>query len=133
MAPLPSLAGACHQTLHLRFPEMIRRLALAGATALLVPAEWPRPRTGHWELLLRARAVENGLFVLGANRVGEQGGHVFEGASRIVDPWGQLLAEAGEAEGAFDAVVDPARVDDVRRRIPVLEDRVPEVDGAVDP
>lgn len=113
----------------LRFPEMIRFLALTGAEALLVPAEWPRPRTGHWELLLKARAVENGLFVLGANRVGEQGGHVFEGASQIIDPWGEVLAHAGGGEAAVTAHVDPARVEEVRRRIPVLDDRQPEVDG----
>ena len=124
MGPLG--AAVCYD---LRFPEMIRRLARVGAEALLVPAEWPRPRTGHWELLLRARAVENGFFVLGANRVGSQAGQAFEGASQIVNPWGDVLARAGDGEGAALAEVDPAAAAEARRRIPVLEDRVPEVDG----
>lgn len=119
-------AAVCYD---LRFPAMIRRLARAGAEALLVPAEWPRPRTGHWELLLRARAVENGLFVLGANRVGEQGGQVFEGASQIVDPWGEVLASAGEGEGAVTARIEPERAVEARRRIPVLEDEVQGIDA----
>lgn len=112
----------------LRFPAMIRRLALAGAATLLVPAEWPRPRTSHWELLLRARAVENGLFVLGANRIGAQAGQVFEGASQLVDPWGEVLAHAGSSAGDAAAVVDPERAVEARRRIPVLEDEVEGVD-----
>lgn len=112
----------------LRFPGMIRRLALAGAEVLLVPAEWPRPRTDHWELLLRARAVENGLFVLGANRIGEQGGQVFEGASQAVDPRGEVLGHAGGEEGSALAVVDLSRVQEARNRIPVLEDELPGLD-----
>ena len=73
----------------LRFPELSRQLALAGARLLLVSAQWPRPRTAHWRALLKARALENQLFVAACNRVGRGGGHSFAGASTILDPWGR--------------------------------------------
>lgn len=109
----------------LRFPVFCRRLALAGAHALVVPAEWPRPRTPHWELLLRARAVENAWWVLGVNRVGPGRGVVFEGASQAVDPWGEVEAHLGSDEGVAVVEVDPARNAEARTRIPVFEDQVP--------
>lgn len=112
----------------LRFPVFCRRLALAGAEALLVPAEWPTPRTPHWEILLRARAVENAWFVLGANRTGRDGETVFEGASQAVDPWGEVLAHAGRGEGAVLVRIERRRLAEVRERIPVYGDRVPALD-----
>ncbi len=121
----PVAVAICYD---LRFPVFCHRLALSGAVALLVPAEWPRPRTDHWELLLRARAVENAWYVVGANRVGPGEGAVFEGASQVVSPWGEVLAHAGQAGGAAVARVDPARVREARTRIPVYDDRVPGLD-----
>lgn len=112
----------------LRFPVFCRRLAGSGARALLVPAEWPRPRTPHWELLLRARAVESQWFVLGANRVGAEGKTVFEGASQIVDPWGEVLARMEAEEGVATAWVEPGRADEARWSIPVFQDQVPGLD-----
>lgn len=112
----------------LRFPVFCRRLALAGAEALLVPAEWPAPRTPHWEVLLRARAVENAWFVLGANRTGRDGETVFEGASQAVDPWGEVLAHAGRGEGAVLARVERRRLAEARERIPVYGDQVAGLD-----
>ena len=112
----------------LRFPVFCRRLAGSGARVLLVPAEWPRPRTPHWELLLRARAVESQWFVLGANRVGTEGETVFEGASQIVDPWGEVLARGGDQEGVAAAWVEPGRADETRRLIPVFRDQIPGLD-----
>ncbi|GAB4249240.1 nitrilase-related carbon-nitrogen hydrolase [Deferrisoma sp.] len=109
----------------LRFPVFCRRLALAGAQALVVPAEWPHPRTPHWELLLRARAVENAWWVLGVNRVGPGRGVVFEGASQAVDPWGEVAVHLGGDEGVAVVEVDPRRNGEARSRIPVFEDRVP--------
>jgi predicted amidohydrolase len=118
-------AAICYD---LRFPEMIRRLAVEGAEALLLPAEWPEPRTAHWRLLTEARAVENGMYVLAANRVGRQGRHGFAGQSRIVTPWGELAASLGAEEGCAAAAVEGARVAEARRLLPVLANRVPEVD-----
>jgi len=112
----------------LRFPVFCRRLALAGATALLVPAEWPAPRTAHWEVLLRARAVESQWFVLGANRTGREGETVFEGASQVVDPWGEVLARADAGETVLTARLDVRRVLEARSRIPVFTDQVPGLD-----
>ncbi|MGH2544094.1 MAG: nitrilase-related carbon-nitrogen hydrolase, partial [Ardenticatenaceae bacterium] len=80
----------------LRFPELFRGYALAGARLILLPAEWPHPRLAHWQTLLRARAIENQCFVAACNRVGEDpNGTRFFGHSTILDPWGETIAEAG--------------------------------------
>ncbi len=111
----------------LRFPELFRRYALAGAQLLLLPAEWPHPRREHWRTLLRARAIENQCFVAACNRVGVTGNSSFFGASALIDPWGETLIEGGEAEMVLTATIDLSLVDAVRRRIPVFADRRPEV------
>ncbi len=107
----------------LRFPELFRRYALAGARLMLLPAEWPHPRREHWRTLLRARAIENQCFVAACNRVGTTGSATFFGSSTVIDPWGETLVEAGEVETLLTVTVDLALVNDVRRRIPVFEDR----------
>ncbi len=112
----------------LRFPVFCHRLALSGAVALVVPAEWPRPRTRHWEVLLEARAVEGAWWVLGVNRVGPGRDARFEGSSRVVDPWGRVAACLGDEEGTAAAEVDPALSAEARTRIPVFDDRVPALD-----
>lgn len=114
----------------LRFPELHRALAVRGARILLVPSAFTRATTrAHWEVLLRARAIENACFVVAANQAGEHvEGLVSGGRSMIVDPWGEVLAAAGEeGEAVVTADLDPARVDEVRSRIPVLDHRRPEV------
>ena len=82
----------------LRFPEQFRLLALEGAQVFVVPANFTYP-TGraHWEVLLRARAVENGAYVLAAAQCGKKSGYLSYGHSMIIDPWGQVLAEAEES------------------------------------
>lgn len=112
--------GICYD---LRFPEMFRRYALAGARMVMLPAEWPHPRLKHWRTLLKARAIENQMFVIACNRVGESKGTAFFGHSCIIDPWGETVIEAGETEVLLTATIDTAVVDDVRQRIPVFEDR----------
>lgn len=107
----------------LRFPELLRSYALAGARLLLIPAEWPHPRREHWRTLLRARAIENQCFVAACNRIGVTGHNTFFGASAVIDPWGAPLVEAGEVSTLLTVTVDLALVDEVRRRIPVFEDR----------
>jgi omega-amidase len=111
----------------IRFPELARTLALDGAKILFVPAEWPHPRLHHWRTLLMARAIENQMFVVSCNRVGISGSTHFFGHSLIIDPWGEIIAEGGEQEEIVSAALDLAEVDKVRSRIPVFEDRRPEL------
>lgn len=111
----------------LRFPELFRRYALAGARLMVLPAEWPNPRREHWRTLLRARAIENQCFVVACNRVGESKGNTFFGASTVIDPWGEALIEGGAAETLLTVTLDLGRVDEARRRIPVFQDRRPEL------
>jgi predicted amidohydrolase len=116
----------------LRFPELFRALALRGAEMLLVPAAFTL-QTGrdHWEPLLRARAIENACFVIAAGQVGEHPPRrATFGRSMIVDPWGTVLAQAPDQPCVVTAEVDLARVADVRRRVPSLSNRRPEVYGA---
>jgi predicted amidohydrolase len=107
----------------LRFPELFRRYALAGARLIVLPAEWPHPRRTHWRTLLRARAIENQCFVAACNRIGTTGSNTFFGASALIDPWGETLVEGGEAEMVLTATLDLAQVDAVRQRIPIFADR----------
>ncbi|WP_028561230.1 carbon-nitrogen family hydrolase [Paenibacillus pinihumi] len=109
----------------IRFPELTRKLALDGAKILFVPAEWPHPRLNHWRTLLTARAIENQMYVIACNRVGTSGSTNFFGNSLIIDPWGEIVAEAGEEETILRAQIDVSLVDEVRTRIPVFEDRRP--------
>src|SRR5688500_16242101 len=111
----------------LRFPELYRILALRGARIVTVPANFTRV-TGeaHWEVLLRARAIENQVFVIApgqGNRPGPEGDSY--GNSMIVDPWGEVLARAGgEGECFVGADLDLARQDEVREKLPSLANRV---------
>jgi len=109
----------------LRFPEQFRAYALAGARLVVLPAEWPHPRLTHWQTLLRARAIENQMFIVACNRVGQSGDSTFLGHSAIIDPWGDLLAEGGETEELLIATLDLLQVDAVRQKIPVFADRRP--------
>ena len=83
----------------IRFPEAARKLALAGIQILFLPAAWPQKRLIHWQTLIRARAIENQIFVLACNGAGIDGSdQQLAGHSAIIDPWGEILAEAGENE-----------------------------------
>ncbi len=114
----------------LRFPELFRAYALAGAQLVIIPSEWPHPRRTHWRTLLRARAIENQLFVAACNRVGQTRGSAFFGASAVVDPWGEALIEGGEVETLLTVRADLAKVGEVRQRIPVFDDRRPDLYAA---
>lgn len=111
----------------LRFPTLFARLAEAGAEVIAVPAAFTVP-TGkaHWHVLLRARAIEAGLFVVAAAQVGhhEDGRQTF-GHSLVVDPWGEILLDMGDAPGVGFAEIDLKRISDVRSRIPALNHRRP--------
>ncbi len=106
----------------LRFAYLHRALAQAGADFLSVPAAFTRP-TGeaHWHVLLRARAIETGCFVFAPAQCGEHAeGRRTYGHSLIVAPWGEVLADGGEAPGVVLAAIDPARVAEARRMVPAL-------------
>lgn len=89
----------------------------------LVPANWPETRASHWEALLRARAIENLAWVVGCNRIGTGGGLTYNGGSMMIDPWGQVVAEADDAQCVIVADIDPAVVTNLRQRYPFLNDR----------
>ena len=91
------------------------------ARVLWIPSEWPHPRLEHWRTLLRARAIENQFFVVAANRTGTGDNSHWCGHSMIIDPWGQILAEAEEQETVLVADLDMGLVDEVRARIPCFE------------
>ncbi|MGE5654266.1 MAG: carbon-nitrogen family hydrolase [Bacillota bacterium] len=111
----------------LRFPELFRRYALDGAKVFFLPAEWPHPRLAHWQTLLRARAIENQCFIVACNRVGKTGETEFFGHSTVIDPWGEIVVEAGSQEVLLTADIDLGLVDTIRRRIPIFADRREEV------
>ena len=116
---------------NVRFPELYRILALKGALVFTVPANFTRTtgEAGHWELLLRARAVENQVFVLAPAQSGEYPpGQPAYGNSMIVDPWGEVLARAGgDGECFVAAELDFARLAEVREKLPSLQNRMPAV------
>ncbi len=106
----------------LRFADEFWTLA-HDTDCYLVVANWPESRREHWRALLVARAIENQAYVVGVNRVGSGGGLDYVGDSRIVDPLGEVLAEAAGREVVLSADVDPARVSEVRTEFPFLADR----------
>lgn len=107
----------------LRFAHLYRALAKAGADFLAIPAAFTRTTgAAHWHVLVRARAIETGCYVLAPAQCGAHAeGRLTFGHSLIVDPWGAVVADAGEEVGIITAEIDPARVADARRRVPALE------------
>jgi predicted amidohydrolase len=112
----------------LRFPELFRILALRGARVFTLPSAFTVPTTrDHWEVLVRARAIEDAAFVIAANQIGEHApGLRSGGRSLIVDAWGVVLACAPDAETVIVADLDLGAQDDVRRRLPALANRRPD-------
>jgi predicted amidohydrolase len=108
----------------LRFPELFRSLVDAGAETLVIPAGWPERRREHWTLLAQARAVENQAFVLACGTAGTHARVPQAGHSIVVDPWGQVLAEAGADEEVLTVDFDPGKVATTREQFPALKDRV---------
>jgi deaminated glutathione amidase len=112
----------CSICYDLRFPELYRRLAQAGAEVLLVPSAFTAPTgVAHWEVLCRARAIENQCYLLAANQTGASPhGHRDYGHSMIVDPWGTIVARLGDEEGVATAELDGVELARVRRELPAL-------------
>jgi predicted amidohydrolase len=117
------VTAGCAVCYDLRFCEFIRRYALDGAKVLFLSAQWPHARIEHWSAMLKARAIENMMFVAACNRVGKYGGK-----SMVIDPSGTVLYEGAEdrEEGAF-ITIDPSSVDVIRSFLKVFEMRRPEL------
>ena len=115
-------ASICYD---LRFADLYRALSNAGATMLSVPAAFTRPTgAAHWHVLLRARAIEAGAFVVAAAQTGvHQDGRETYGHSLVVDPWGEVILDMGESAGLGFAEIDLERVEQVRARIPAIAHR----------
>jgi predicted amidohydrolase len=114
--------GICYD---LRFPELFRTMALAGAQLFVVPAQWPVKRVEAWLLLARARAAENELIVAACNRVGNDGDVSFPGRSIVADPWGNTVVEGDNQERLLIARVDLREIEKTRRYLTVYKDRRP--------
>ena len=117
-------ASICYD---LRFPDLYRALSDAGATVLSVPAAFTRPTgAAHWHVLLRARAIESASYVVAAAQTGVHAdGRATYGHSLVIDPWGTVVLDMGEAAGLGYAEISPDSVTDVRARIPALDHRRP--------
>jgi predicted amidohydrolase len=115
----------------LRFPELYRRLAVDGAEVIAVPSAFTEATTrDHWEVLVRARAIEDQCFVVAANQVGRHApGLRTGGRSMIVDPWGLVLAQAPDTETHVIADLDLDRLRRIRTELPSLANRRPEIYG----
>lgn len=113
----------------IRFPEWLRAMMTEGPQQILyVAAEWPIQRIDQWQILLQARAIENQAFVVAANRVGRDADNQFGGRSLVIDPLGQIVAQARDMDEALLVVtIDIADEKTVRGQIPVFHDRRPEL------
>jgi len=109
-----------------RFPELYRQLSLMGAEVLFIPAAFTA-YTGkdHWQVLLQARAIENTCYVIAPAQTGRHNSiRQSHGHAMIIDPWGVILADAGDDPGVAIAAIEPARLEQVRRQMPSLHHRV---------
>ena len=111
----------------LRFPELFRRYALEQASLVILAAEWPLERIEHWRVLLIARAIENQCYMIATNSAGTTGNLLCGGHSMIVDPWGKVLIEGGEEPNLLTVEIELDRVAEIRKLLPVFEDRRPEI------
>ncbi len=109
----------------IRFCELIRSLALKGMDMLFMVSQWPLARTNHIVTLTKARAIENQMFVVCCNSCGKTPDAVFGGHSQIIDPWGEVLAAAGEKQEVITADCDFGIIRDIRNSINVFNDRKP--------
>ncbi len=124
---LSGVSAGCVVCYDIRFCEWVRTYAVEGAEVLFVSAEWPMSRIDHWEALLRARAIENQMFVVACNRCGTTNGARFGGRSMILGPKGEVLFRAGEGEEAGFVTIDTDEVAGTRKFLTVFDDRVPEI------
>jgi len=107
----------------LRFPEVARKLSLAGADLLVTTAAFPNPRSEHWKTLAKARAIENQIPHIACNRTGSAPDCTYFGNSMVIDSWGEVKADAGSKECVIVCDLDLAGKEEIRKAIPVFEDR----------
>jgi len=113
-----------------RFPEVFRTYALQGVELVFCPAAFPHPRLEHWRTLLRARAIENQLFIVATNQVGHESFGIanrleYFGHSLVVDPWGEILVEGPEEETLLSTAIDLRKASEIRAKMTILNDRRP--------
>ncbi|RXA20273.1 carbon-nitrogen family hydrolase [Methanosarcina sp. MSH10X1] len=111
----------------LRFPEIARKLALAGSDLLVTAAAFPNPRSEHWKILAKARAIENQIPHIACNRTGSAPDCTYFGNSMIINAWGEVKADAGSKECVIVYDLDLPEKDEIRKAIPVFDDRRPEL------
>jgi predicted amidohydrolase len=117
----------------IRFPELFLSYALEGAKLVFSPAAFPHPKLHHWKALVRARAIENQMFMIAANQVGGEdlgadGTLTYVGNSAVIDPWGETVIEGPEdKEELLTGEIDISRVDEIRNKMKVFRDRRPDV------
>lgn len=119
---IPAAGVICYD---IRFPEWIRAHTTRGAEMLFVVAEWPLPRLVHWKALLISRAIENQCYVIACNRSGKDPNNLFAGHSMIINPWGDVISEAGTEPETLIGEIDLTMVKEVRKQIPIFQDRRP--------
>jgi predicted amidohydrolase len=110
----------------LRFPELFREATRRGANLITVIASWPGTRIGHWMALLKARAIENQSYVIGVNRCGQDPTLSYSGHTQIIDPSGEVLANAGEQEKIISAELSLEHLTSYRAKLPFLADMRPD-------
>jgi omega-amidase len=107
----------------IRFPEWVRAHTTDGAQIVFVVAQWPLVRLEHWRTLLLSRAIENQCYIVACNRSGHDPKNEFAGHSIIIDPWGEVMAEAGKDATQLTAILDLEKVHQIRKQIPIFRDR----------
>ncbi len=110
----------------LRFPELCRSLALAGARIVIVSAQWPETRIDHWNTLLQARAIENQIFIVASNRVGQDGNLAFNGHSQIISPDGVILTRIINHASEETVPINLKEIDAIRNRFDCIKERKPD-------
>ncbi len=113
----------------LRFPELARKLSLQGVQIIIVPAQWPEARKEHWKTLIKARAIENQLFMVCSNRTGKENDLQFPGMSMVVDPIGNVLIQAKNKETCLYADMDLSLLKNARALMPCMTDRRDDIYG----
>lgn len=121
---VPASMAICYD---LRFPELIRTETLRGADLFFLPAAWPLARIDHWEILSKARAIENQMYVCAVNTCGMAGAVKYGGRSLFLSPWGETVCRLGETEEIRTGMADLDALAEIRERINVFRDRRPEM------
>ena len=124
---IAGVTAACLICYDIRFCEWMRLNAVQGAKVFFISAEWPTIRIDHWIALLKARAIENMMYIVACNRVGKTGETDFGGHSLVIDPWGSVLYEGGDKPDGVFVEIDPEKVQEIRDHLKVFEVRRPEL------